>query len=245
MAQHGYPLPPETESDSQDEVCVSFRIPNNDAYIAAAKGAIYELTKWYNWERNNARRGKETARRMRDLIGRSLTVGAGNCPDNYDEFPVYAWLLDDTVFPTSWFARTLYKGDCALDSIWQVNTGFMGDICLPENTWAGHSVSSVLADYPCTGYWWLQLERTPGGTSCVVRIGNVTVIDTYIGGSNSLQWYALGDLTIQPGQTIEIDIFKEGPFIAPGDFILHKIAIKTWDTPITGAVPFVEPTVYG
>lgn len=47
--------------DPPDTICVKVEVPNDFGHIAAFWSAIFELARWFNWERDSEHRGKEVA----------------------------------------------------------------------------------------------------------------------------------------------------------------------------------------
>lgn len=52
----GFVLPEELEPT--DWVCITFRVPAQREYIRATYGAVSQLTRWYNWQRDDREGGK-------------------------------------------------------------------------------------------------------------------------------------------------------------------------------------------
>ncbi len=50
------------------DACIRVYYPDAPAYRAALLGAIWELGKWYNWERDASRRAREVAARWREAL---------------------------------------------------------------------------------------------------------------------------------------------------------------------------------
>lgn len=79
----GYRLP--AVIDVEETTCISFNIPNDREYIAAARGAIYELLNWVHWEKSYVpgdTRASQAAALMRKVILPSFQVGG--CPMPFD-----------------------------------------------------------------------------------------------------------------------------------------------------------------
>lgn len=77
-AQHkkGWILPDPV--DGYDLLCVNFKIPDHPQYIAAFRGALDELGKWWNWEKTGIpgdTRGSQAAKLWRELIFEHLRIG--------------------------------------------------------------------------------------------------------------------------------------------------------------------------
>lgn len=87
----GYPL-----------TCVQLLIPDSPAYRAALNGAIYSLTKWYNWEKTyemGDTRATEAATYLRQIIEESLVIGDCSEPPQPDcneckPYPLNADFID-------------------------------------------------------------------------------------------------------------------------------------------------------
>lgn len=73
----GYLIP---EVDSDDEICVSFRIPNTQEYRMAARGAVMALSRWWNWEKDNQGSAKRVADKFKDILIESLSFGECTMP---------------------------------------------------------------------------------------------------------------------------------------------------------------------
>jgi hypothetical protein len=73
----GWKLPP-NPSTSQT-ICVKFRIPDTEEYRRATAGAVIELTKWHNWERDEEQRAKVASQLFRKTILELFTFG--DCED--------------------------------------------------------------------------------------------------------------------------------------------------------------------
>lgn len=76
----GYILPDPV--DGYDLICVTLKIPNVRQYRAALLGAIYELSKWWNWEKSNLpgdTRATRAAAYWRQLLYDHLKID-GACP---------------------------------------------------------------------------------------------------------------------------------------------------------------------
>lgn len=61
----GWRLP---ETIDPERFCVRLYIPKDRAHVAAFLGALEELTKWWNWERDTAKRGIVAAYVWRDIL---------------------------------------------------------------------------------------------------------------------------------------------------------------------------------
>lgn len=53
MPKHksGYLLPPDNEIETPDRICVQFQMPNTEEYRIAVMGQIFELCKWWSWDK--------------------------------------------------------------------------------------------------------------------------------------------------------------------------------------------------
>lgn len=129
----GYPL-----------VCVTLKIPDNEQYIANFIGHLYELTKWWNWEKSyqeNDTRASEAATYWRKLLWEHLCMKSceeqalvqnSNFELNYFNYiNDLLQLYDDT--PQSIWSEAVYAGDgfngdrdAAL--CWAIS-GFVDEIC--------------------------------------------------------------------------------------------------------------------
>ena len=65
--------------DPPDALCFVVRVPNDTWHIAAFLGTLHDLTNWFNWQRDDAKTGKEAARVWRD-IWTSLKAQSCNAP---------------------------------------------------------------------------------------------------------------------------------------------------------------------
>lgn len=48
----------------EDTICFQIEIPNDPAYLAAFRGAVYNLTVWNNWERDEEHKATQVAQQM-------------------------------------------------------------------------------------------------------------------------------------------------------------------------------------
>lgn len=72
----GYLLP--EQIDGHDLICLRVNVPNVREYRAAVRGALYELTKWWNWEKTyqaGDTRATRAAAYWRELIAGTLYIG--------------------------------------------------------------------------------------------------------------------------------------------------------------------------
>lgn len=69
----GWRLP--QDPNTQARICVKFKIPNKPEYRSAVRGAITELMKWNNWERDSERKAKIASQLFRETIGEYLSFG--------------------------------------------------------------------------------------------------------------------------------------------------------------------------
>lgn len=72
----GYRLP--SPIDGYPLTCVRFQIPDNPFYRAAVRGAVYELSKWFNWEKSYTEgdtRARDAAEIFRTLLTETLEFG--------------------------------------------------------------------------------------------------------------------------------------------------------------------------
>jgi hypothetical protein len=74
----GYRLP--DVIDPEESICVTVRVPNDLMHLIAFWGALEELARWWNWERDALKRGREAAAVWRAVIdeARANTV-YGEC----------------------------------------------------------------------------------------------------------------------------------------------------------------------
>lgn len=61
-----WPLPDVIDPPNRRGICVS--VPDDPAHLAAFMGALYGLSRWYNWDRDDAHTGKEVAAVWYDVI---------------------------------------------------------------------------------------------------------------------------------------------------------------------------------
>jgi len=59
MGNLGYPIPDEINPDNSK--CVTIRIPDSPGHARAFWGNFFKLTRWYSWERDNDKQGKDAA----------------------------------------------------------------------------------------------------------------------------------------------------------------------------------------
>lgn len=74
--QHGYLLPDPVTG--YDTICLTLQVPNHDLYLLAVKGALSELSKWWNWEKSyepGDTRAAEAALLWRELLRDYLVIG--------------------------------------------------------------------------------------------------------------------------------------------------------------------------
>lgn len=75
----GYLLPDTV--DPEDSLCVILHIPDEQKHVAAFWGALETLKKWYSWERDVAKTGKDVALVWNTVIEDARTLWAtGECP---------------------------------------------------------------------------------------------------------------------------------------------------------------------
>lgn len=73
-----YPLP--EIIDPEDKICVTLKIPNEINHIGAFLGAIYNLTRWYSWERDEAKSGKNVALVWTEIYDELIgVIGTQSC----------------------------------------------------------------------------------------------------------------------------------------------------------------------
>jgi hypothetical protein len=71
----GYRLP--EQLTDHELLCLSIPVPNNREYRAALWGALFELSKWWNWEKDGTNRAKEAADYWKDLLNPLVIEDAG------------------------------------------------------------------------------------------------------------------------------------------------------------------------
>ena len=81
----GWILPAEPVTEFE-LLCVALKIPDHPAYIAAFRGLLQELTKWWNWEKSGLpgdTRAVQAGHYWTELINQYLTFGEcePECPD--------------------------------------------------------------------------------------------------------------------------------------------------------------------
>lgn len=79
----GYRLPAIIEPDATK--CVRFFIPDEQMHRIAFWGAVGELGYWWNWERDEDKRGAAVARVWRAVIEDAKTSECEECDDDDDE----------------------------------------------------------------------------------------------------------------------------------------------------------------
>ena len=78
MSKTFYPIP--DDISPQDTLCVTLQVPNSQGHISAFLGAIFNLTKWYSWERDEAKNGVLCGARWKvvyDQLLENLYEGCG------------------------------------------------------------------------------------------------------------------------------------------------------------------------
>lgn len=88
VKNRGYALPDDITPDESIYVCIP--IPDSPGHRRAFAGALHELARWWNWEKDDAKRGKDAANVWFPIF-RSVMVqmdqrldscgGDGDCPD--------------------------------------------------------------------------------------------------------------------------------------------------------------------
>lgn len=101
-----YPLPATTDDGSR--LCVRVNIPNIPAHRQAFIGAIYNLTRWYSWARDEAHTAKAIAAVWRDVYMDMMAHfydGCDDCPpeDKCRDYPTDSGVL--SYFPTNPFTE--------------------------------------------------------------------------------------------------------------------------------------------
>jgi hypothetical protein len=84
-------LLPEQIAD-HELICVSLKIPNVREYRAAFLGALYSLTKWFNWDKSyepGDTRASQAAHYWRELLYEYLEIGACGRDSSCLEIPLY------------------------------------------------------------------------------------------------------------------------------------------------------------
>lgn len=59
---------PDSIPDETDLVEISFCLPCDERILAAARGAIWGLALWINWQRSSDKRAAKVARLIRDVL---------------------------------------------------------------------------------------------------------------------------------------------------------------------------------
>lgn len=72
----GYALP--TNIDPSETICMTIRIPNDQAYLAAVVGALYDTTLWVSWQRDPLHIGARAARKMK-TVWQDAVNSMGRC----------------------------------------------------------------------------------------------------------------------------------------------------------------------
>lgn len=101
-----FPLP--SLSDDGSRLCVRVNIPNIPAHRQAFIGAIYNLTRWYSWSRDEAHTGKVIAAVWRDVFLDMMAHfydGCEDCPPEPScrDYPTDSGVL--SYFPTNPFTE--------------------------------------------------------------------------------------------------------------------------------------------
>lgn len=98
----GYLLP--EQITDHELMCVVLKIPNDTHYRAAFLGQLYELGKWWTWEKSYApgdTRATEAAAYWRELIEEYLCMPA-LCPIDLRQSPIDSCLIEKTYDGLTW-----------------------------------------------------------------------------------------------------------------------------------------------
>lgn len=94
---NGYLLPETVEGHAL--TCVSFKIPDVREFRSAVAGTLFELCKWWNWERTADKRGTVAASLMRQLLHDTLRFDCaselppdGDCIEYQTDASIIEWL---------------------------------------------------------------------------------------------------------------------------------------------------------
>lgn len=77
-----YPLPKSGTEDTLGFWCIP--VPADDDYRAVVRGAFVNLGKWYEWERDDEKRGAIAAQYMRNLYKPEVFDLLGSCCGDND-----------------------------------------------------------------------------------------------------------------------------------------------------------------
>jgi len=97
-----FPLPSTTDDGSR--ICVKVNIPNIPAHRQAFLGAIYNLTRWYSWEQDEAHTAREIATVWKGVFNDLLDHFYDGCPEDGDcrqcldflpEYPIVEYAPND------------------------------------------------------------------------------------------------------------------------------------------------------
>lgn len=75
-----FPLP--SPIDDTTRICVKMLIPNIPGHRQAFLGAIYNLSKWYSWELDTAKQGREAAIVWKDIFNTLLDTFYDGCEED-------------------------------------------------------------------------------------------------------------------------------------------------------------------
>ncbi len=68
MKEFFYPLPKTDITQAEQCVEISFCVPCDDILLANIRGALWSLTKWHAWERDEQKRAKDVAQCLRHWL---------------------------------------------------------------------------------------------------------------------------------------------------------------------------------
>lgn len=97
-----FPLP--SVPDDGSRICVKVNIPNIPAHRQAFLGAIYNLTRWYSWEQDEAHTAREIATVWKGIFNELLDHFYDGCPEDADcrqcldflpEYPIVHYAPND------------------------------------------------------------------------------------------------------------------------------------------------------
>jgi len=99
-----WPLP--RTVDTIPRLCYQVEVPNDERHIAAFMGAIYGLSRWYNWERDETHTAKDIAEVWRDIMTKVQLCGPSTATGDDMQFRQNGCKLEYSIDCATWY--TLY-----------------------------------------------------------------------------------------------------------------------------------------
>lgn len=263
----GFRLP--DDISCSDEICVKVTVPNNLEYRAAFWGSLWKLTKWWCWERDDEKRGKDAAARIKQCIeesyaaylaGERCGVGLFDVRQNEDEPCKLEKTLDggenwvefcDLTLCTKKTAKYIY--DETLPDGREPDTGYFDDIM--RWLWLLLDTIDALADASTPT---IEIKTqivnqivTDTGLYMPAEVGDL--VDTYVAATSqerkdaktSVVWEQIRDDTICEGREISLgpQDDHEGWLEAVGEALVHALEV-TGDA-LVGALLDVTELLFG